>query len=75
MLIYRTHTSVSVNFAIIVFYELFNEGAVLVEDFVTHVRDVMQNGLILDLENQTTLHVGTPYNISESLFEDVICFC
>lgn len=42
------------NFAIIVLYELLDEGAILVKDFIAHVRDVMQNGLILNLENQRT---------------------
>ena len=55
-------TSVSMNFAVIVLNELFDEGAVLVEDFITHVWDVMQNSLILDLGNQRTslFHVSTP---------------
>ncbi len=38
------------NFSIIIFYKLFNEGAILIKDFITHVRDVVQYGLIFNLK-------------------------
>lgn len=38
------------NFAIIVFNKLLNKSTVLVQDLVSHVRDVVQNRLIFDLQ-------------------------
>lgn len=46
-----TQTSISVNFAVVVFNKLFNKSAVLVQDLVSHVRDVVQNSLIFNLQS------------------------
>lgn len=43
------------NFSIIIFNKLFNEGAVLIKDFITHVRDVVQYCLIFNLKQNTRL--------------------
>lgn len=45
-------TSISVDFSIIVFNKLFDKGAVLIEDFITHVWDVVQYRLIFNLETR-----------------------
>lgn len=38
------------NFAIVVFNKLFNKSAILVQDLVSHIRDVVQNSLIFNLQ-------------------------
>ena len=40
----------TVNFAVVIFDELFNESSVLIQNFVTHVRNVVQNCLVLNLK-------------------------
>lgn len=43
------------NFSIIIFNKFFNEGAILIKDFITHVRDVVQYCLIFNLKQNTRL--------------------
>lgn len=45
-------TSISMDFSIIVFNKLFDKSAVLIEDFITHVWDVVQYRLIFNLVTQ-----------------------
>ena len=40
----------TVNFPVVIFDELFNESSVLIQNFVTHVRNVVQNCLVLNLK-------------------------
>lgn len=42
------------DFAIVVFDELFNESPVLVQDLIPHVRNVMQHRLIFHLKQRST---------------------
>ena len=48
------------DFSVVVFDELFDEGTVLVQDFVPHVGDVVQDGLVFDhevlLERRPAVH-------------------
>lgn len=49
-------TSVSVHFAVVVLDELLDEGAVLVQDLVSHVGDVVEDRLVFHLRGTTTRH-------------------
>lgn len=62
------------NFSIIVLYELFDEGAVLVKDFITHVRDVMKNSLIFNLEDQRTPNFSSAHHTNIVRPCLVLCF-
>ena len=50
------------HFSVVVFDELFDEGTVLVQDLVPHVRDVVEHSFVLDhkvlLEGRPTVHGG-----------------
>lgn len=49
-------TSVSVHFAVVVLDQLLNEGAILVQDLVPHVGDVVEDSLIFHLRGTTSTH-------------------
>ena len=50
MLESKIFLQVTMHFSVIILDELLNEGSVLVQNFVTHVRNVVQHGLILHHE-------------------------
>ena len=49
-------TSVSMDLAVVVLDELLDEGAVLVQDLVPHVGDVVEHRLIFHLDTHTHTH-------------------
>ena len=51
-------TSVSVDLAVVVLDELLDEGAVLVQDLVPHVGDVVKHRLVFHLDRQTDRQWG-----------------